>query len=525
MWNRFLSSIALLSMTALSMTALLMTTLLLCGNAHAESLIVEGDVVGAGGSPHHNTVRSSSGVLFTIAIVETGAAERELRVYRSADQGLTWTLDPVVVNDADSGLSGTELANAAAVAIDSEDRLHIMWGRYYYPSSFAQYYRQYESSTGDLSARVDLSTLIGSDALDRTAAMSLAVDQDDTVWLIGQGLTNWVERLLRSTDAFASSLSFEDLGPVSPSASAQNTRVAIDAAGRVHCVYYRNVAPGNFEHRIYDPSAGAWLPSEVIGDTTGTNDFYGIITTDSLGGAHVMVAKNGTPGSTWDFIYRSWDEVLGWSPEVPVFSATEPSYSGIANYRVFSLGCDEATGDVTALYRDLEDGGRLRTATKSPLDAAFTLGVEIQPESTEVNYYSQLTVRGTLFPAFNQSRLGLDLSWIERPSSDPQRLEFMRVGTGGGTTFRRGDSNADGGFDVSDAVYSLAAIFVPGAPLPGCEAAADANDDGLFDISDAVYMLAAIFIPGSAPTPDPGPDNCGPDPTPDLDCVSYGACP
>lgn len=491
----------------------------------AESLIIEADVVGTGGGAHQNVVRASSGDLFAVSIVDEGVLERELRVYRSVDQGVTWTLEPVVLNDAATGLSGTELANAASVTIDQQDRLHVVWGRYYYPSFFTQYYRNYQPTSGDLSTIVDLSATVGADPLDRTAANSIAVDQDGTVWIVAQGVTSWVERLLRSTDAYAASLTFEDLGPLSPTASAQNSRIAVDASGRVHCVYYRNVAPGNYEHRIYDPVAG-WLPSVVIGDTTGTNDFYGNIVTDSLGGAHAMVAKNGTAGSTWEFIYRSWDELAGWSGEVPVFTATEPEYTGIANDRVFSLVCDEMTGDVTAFYRDLPGGGALRTATKAASDSSFTPGAELQPPSSEQHYYYQLTARGTLYPASNQARHGLDLSWVERPASPPYRHEFERAGgASGGPQFRRGDANDDGLFDVSDCVYSLAALIIVGAPQPPCIAAGDANGDGLFDISDPVFALAAIFIPGSPTTPAPGSMSCGVDPNPVLACDTYTSCP
>lgn len=87
-------------------------------------------------------------------------------------------------------------------------------------------------------------------------------------------------------------------------------------------------------------------------------------------------------------------------------------------------------------------------------------------------------------------------------------------------SFVRGDSNADESFDVSDPIFSLAALFTPGAPNPGCSDAADANDDGLFDVSDAVFTLSALFVPGSPPPPAPHP-MCGLDTTPDgLDCVS-----
>lgn len=90
---------------------------------------------------------------------------------------------------------------------------------------------------------------------------------------------------------------------------------------------------------------------------------------------------------------------------------------------------------------------------------------------------------------------------------------------GGGPTdpgYLRGDVNSDGVFDISDGVFTLAALFVPGSPTPLCQEAADINSDGVVDISDAVYALAGLFVPGS-PTPlAPFPD-CDDAPAP-LGC-------
>jgi hypothetical protein len=80
--------------------------------------------------------------------------------------------------------------------------------------------------------------------------------------------------------------------------------------------------------------------------------------------------------------------------------------------------------------------------------------------------------------------------------------------------FRRGDSNLDGGVDLSDAVFTLTALFLGGA-APVCPDAADANDDGSLDISDAISTLGHLFLGGEAP-PAPGPLACGFDPTEDV---------
>jgi hypothetical protein len=73
--------------------------------------------------------------------------------------------------------------------------------------------------------------------------------------------------------------------------------------------------------------------------------------------------------------------------------------------------------------------------------------------------------------------------------------------------FRRGDANADGLVDLSDAVRVLNYLFVSG-PEPSCPAAFDINADRLTNIADPIYLLQFLFN-GGPPPPLPFPD-CGP---------------
>jgi hypothetical protein len=90
--------------------------------------------------------------------------------------------------------------------------------------------------------------------------------------------------------------------------------------------------------------------------------------------------------------------------------------------------------------------------------------------------------------------------------------------------FRRGDTNNDGVFDISDPVNALGFLFT-GAGGVTCMDAADSNDDGLVDLSDAVASLSNLFL-GGPPPGTPGPATCGEDPPPAdlLDCASYPGC-
>ena len=91
------------------------------------------------------------------------------------------------------------------------------------------------------------------------------------------------------------------------------------------------------------------------------------------------------------------------------------------------------------------------------------------------------------------------------------------------SSFRRGDANADGDLNLTDAVFTLRALF-RGEVAPTCADAADADDNGLINLTDAVLVLNHLFA--GDPAPSVPFENCGADPTADaLDCAAFAACP
>jgi hypothetical protein len=104
--------------------------------------------------------------------------------------------------------------------------------------------------------------------------------------------------------------------------------------------------------------------------------------------------------------------------------------------------------------------------------------------------------------------------------------EFVEVfeisGEPGTPSFIRGDGNADGKTDLSDAVNTLNFLFL-GGPGPECFQAADADDNGTVELTDSVWTLNFLFLGGPSP-PAPHPE-CGPDVTADaLTCESFPPC-
>lgn len=89
--------------------------------------------------------------------------------------------------------------------------------------------------------------------------------------------------------------------------------------------------------------------------------------------------------------------------------------------------------------------------------------------------------------------------------------------------FLRGDSNADGQVDLSDAIGTLRFLFQEEEVVP-CLDAADANDDGTVDLSDSLATIFHLFL-GTVELPAPGTQACGVDPTADaLSCASHPPC-
>ena len=73
-----------------------------------------------------------------------------------------------------------------------------------------------------------------------------------------------------------------------------------------------------------------------------------------------------------------------------------------------------------------------------------------------------------------------------------------------GTRFIRGDADLSRKLDITDALFTLRALFLGEGTLP-CLDAADANDVGRVDISDPIFSLRYLFLGGPSP-PSPYPD-------------------
>jgi len=111
--------------------------------------------------------------------------------------------------------------------------------------------------------------------------------------------------------------------------------------------------------------------------------------------------------------------------------------------------------------------------------------------------------------------------WVT--AQDAERLaEWLSCGApedSAGAQYRRGDANADGAMDLSDAVAILSFLFLGTGDLP-CRDAADVDATGFLELTDAVYLLQFLFLSGLPPPPPV--QACGSALT--LGCAGFGSC-
>lgn len=156
---------------------------------------------------------------------------------------------------------------------------------------------------------------------------------------------------------------------------------------------------------------------------------------------------------------------------------------------------------------NVQQGGAWLTSPLFDMPGAIPLSLTIGADATPGSYPVRVTMAGTTTGGF------ADL-WST--SSD------FTINVLPSEEFQRGDCNADGQIDISDAVFILGTLFL-GDGNPGCDDACDSNDDGILDLSDAVFTLSWKFLGGPAPPEPKG--GCGADPTGDeLRCDLSATC-
>ncbi len=262
----------------------------------------------------------------------------------------------------------------------------------------------------------------------------------------------------------------------------------------------------------YDLAANSW--TLLVADSAPGRRYGHVVALDEARGRMILFGGFRRPPSGG---LRNANDLWAFDRTSKIWTELFPATSG-PSPRQFARGATLRDGSGLILFGGLSDAG--------PMSDLWVLKFEDLS-------WTQLTPEGPHPPARFRHTLVLDATghrlWVafgegesREHFSDIWTLELEPPATRQ-APFRRGDTNADGEVDISDAVTTLFILFLGDGQFP-CEDAGDSNDDGQVDISDAIGVLSFLFL-GNALIPDPGQDGCGMDPTEDgLTCDLSAAC-
>jgi hypothetical protein len=120
---------------------------------------------------------------------------------------------------------------------------------------------------------------------------------------------------------------------------------------------------------------------------------------------------------------------------------------------------------------------------------SFIFGLSHRRAKTEEEQAARL--RGSGQPVSN----GVSFAGASRIADN---LGFVSITIRPGPTFRRCDTNNDTFVDFSDGITTLRHIIL-GDDMTTCLPAADCNGQGGFDLTDAIFTLQFVFFGGVAP--------------------------
>jgi len=251
--------------------------------------------------------------------------------------------------------------------------------------------------------------------------------------------------------------------------------------------------------------------------------------TDADGAALASAIENGTnvymeAGDHWGFVHlvTAYDNYDGVDQGVPPVDGDDSFLSMNGADSGFGLDTSDLSGTAynqAAAGVDFTDQITALAGTAGP-NAAQVWTDAVQAYGTGVCYDTDAPYGNTINQSWELGGFGGD-------QTDLVARYIAFLGGGGGPTgplFGRADCNADGSFNIADAIYTLALLF-SGGPAGPCDDACDSNGDGAINIADAIFTLAALFSGGPAPS-GPGPTDCDvdADDTDPLDCASFPPC-
>jgi len=377
-------------------------------------------------------VRDQAGYLYTAyadRIQSTPSARFDVFIGRSTDGGKSWNMK------WQSGFAyntGTDYGNRIpSLAIDDQGNLHCSW--YHQVSSTSNMSVRYNRWDAQKNAWGTEQTMVASGY--KRSVQALAVDAQNTVWMLCSNTGSYSLDVKRSDKPYASDMKFSNASPAfTHSGTCQYPDLIVDAAGRIHVSYYSTSNGATVHHQWLDPGAASpkWSAALPLGNSNGTADYYSSMAADLAGNVYVVYSVDGQRNKTHDpeWFLRKWDgSTQTWSGAVSIYKTTrkqyEPTSSTYNDDRVFSAACDETTGEVYFVYRNFESGelllGRWHDGDAAPTDYAKLMNTGSLPVNSR-NYFIFPQFRGSIFPSFNRASGGLDLVYTVGDQNAPSPM-------------------------------------------------------------------------------------------------------
>jgi len=411
----------------------LIPALLVVGTLAAQTAIYSGPVrtfhtsVGK-----QRIVRDSAGNLYTIyrdQFNHPTSTQNDIAIGRSTDGGKTWKMDwqkGFAFNGAsDWGNAGP------CIAIDGNDNLHCSWWHQTTSSSSARSirYNRWDAQTKSWGTELNVT----GNGYGRVT-QALAVDAKNYVWFIhSRPSGSWYCEMKRSDLPYASDMKFSPTNPVFTAAgTCQKPSIISDFLGRIHVTYYSTANGATVHHQWMDPGATTpvWSTAKPLGNSNAVADYYSVLAADLNGNVYVVYDRDDqgdkTPDPEW--FLRKWDGASKtWSSPVSIYKTKRATYDppGSKNYndgRVISAACDETTGELYFVYRNFDSGelvlGRWHDGDAVPTTYAKLVNTGTLPPNSR-NYLLYPQLRGSLFPTFNRTSIGLDCMYTVGDQNAP----------------------------------------------------------------------------------------------------------
>ena len=265
----------------------------------------------------------------------------------STDGGASWSLSRRL-----SWTSG--VSYDAAIALDSGNKIHLVWYDTT-PGNYEIYYTKSTNGGSDWSANKRLSWTSLSSYLP-----VIAVDSSPTIHVVWQDFTPGNCQLLykRSTDEGATWSAAQRL--TWTSGQSYDPVIAIDPSDTVHIVW-TNETPGNGEIYYKRSTDGGlnWGPAKRLTWTSGFSEFPALAVDSS--GALQVVWYDHTPDNMEIYHKKSTDGGLNWGASQRITWTEGDSYHPViaadAGGNLHVVWYDEAPGYSDLYYKSSADGG------------------------------------------------------------------------------------------------------------------------------------------------------------------------